>query len=87
VIALRIAECGLRNVPIGDFGLRNAECGEPGGGRQKAGGRRRKAEGSEKLPIAECGLRNGEKPIAECGMNEALQIDPANPQSEIRNPK
>jgi hypothetical protein len=39
------------------------------------------------LPIAECGLRNGEKPIAECGMNEALQIDPANPQSEIRNPK
>jgi len=53
--------------------------------KRKAEGRRRKAEGSEKLRIAECGLRNGEKPIAECGMNEALQIDPANPQSEIRN--
>ena len=35
------------------------------------------------MRIAECGLRN--VPIAECGMNEALQIDPANPQSEIRN--
>ena len=41
--------------------------------KRKAEGRRRKAEGSEKLRIA------------ECGMNEALQIDPANPQSEIRN--
>jgi signal transduction histidine kinase/DNA-binding NarL/FixJ family response regulator/putative methionine-R-sulfoxide reductase with GAF domain len=28
------------------------------------------AGGQRQLRIAECGLRNGEKPIAECGMNE-----------------
>jgi hypothetical protein len=39
------------------------------------------------LRIAECGLRNEEKPIAEYGMNEALQIGPAipNPKTAIYN--
>jgi hypothetical protein len=49
--------------------------GEQGSRRQKAKGRRQKAEGSEKLRIAECGMSRLR--IADCGMR--LPAAPAAP--------